>query len=170
MTFQKANYQNHSESSSPCVTSMCKTGIKWPPHLTINLPTYDVLIKMISVTQNIQGVNHLLNILGRAHSLKRNCPVNDLTNYWCHWRHHMSVQPVTKYQNDDFFASALKCIRNVFHVGWVGVGKGVIRFDGLSRDSEQRGPYSPYKTYKHSLYIGIIIFPHIDNTQSTGHN
>ena len=28
---------------------------------------------------------------------------------------------------------------------------------------------SPHKPCNHSLYIGIIIFPHMDNTQSTGH-
>ena len=37
-------------------------------------------------------------------------------------------------------------------------------------DSRQRGPYSPYKPCHHNLYIGITIFPHIDNTQSTGYN
>ena len=46
----------------------------------------------------------------------------------------------------------------------------VIKFNSLSGDSGQRGPYSPYKLCNHSLYIGIIIFPRIDNTQSTGHN
>ena len=46
----------------------------------------------------------------------------------------------------------------------------VIKFNGLSGDSGQRGPYSPYKPCNHSLYIGIIIFPQIDNPQSTGHN
>ena len=46
----------------------------------------------------------------------------------------------------------------------------VIKFNSLSGDSRQQGPYSPYKLCNHSLYIGIIIFPHIDNTQSTGHN
>ena len=30
--------------------------------------------------------------------------------------------------------------------------------------------YSPYKPFNHNLYIGIIIFPHIDNPQSTGYN
>ena len=49
---------------------------------------------------------------------------------------------------------------------WVGV----IKFNGLSGDSGQRCPYSPCKPCNHSLYIGIIIFPHIDNTQSRGHN
>ena len=33
-----------------------------------------------------------------------------------------------------------------------------------------RGPYSPYKPCNHNLYTGIIIFPHIDNPQSTGYN
>ena len=37
-------------------------------------------------------------------------------------------------------------------------------------DSGHQGPYSPYKPCNHSLYIGIIIFPHIDNAQSAGHN
>ena len=47
------------------------------------------------------------------------------------------------------------------------VSEWVIKFNGLSGDSGQRGPYNPCN---HSLYIGIIIFPHIDNTQSTSHN
>ena len=46
----------------------------------------------------------------------------------------------------------------------------VIKFNNLSRDSRQQGPYSPYKPCNHSLYIGIIIFPHIDKPQSTGRN
>ena len=36
--------------------------------------------------------------------------------------------------------------------------------------TEDIGPYSPYKLCNHNLHIGIIIFPHIDNTQSTGYN
>ena len=47
---------------------------------------------------------------------------------------------------------------------------GVSDFNGLSVDSGQRGPYSLYKPCNHCLYIGIIIFPNIDNPQSTGHN
>ena len=35
----------------------------------------------------------------------------------------------------------------------------VIKFNGLSGDSGQPGPYKPCN---HSLQIGIIIFPHID--------
>ena len=34
----------------------------------------------------------------------------------------------------------------------------------------QRGPCNPYKQCNHNLYIGIIIFPHIDNTHSTGYS
>ena len=45
-----------------------------------------------------------------------------------------------------------------------------IKFNGLSEDSIQQGPYSPYKLCYHCLYIGNIFFPHVDNTQSTGHN
>ena len=46
----------------------------------------------------------------------------------------------------------------------------VIKFIGLFGDRGHRGPYSPYKPCNHNLYIGIIIFPHIDNPQSTGYN
>ena len=46
----------------------------------------------------------------------------------------------------------------------------VLQFNGLSGDSKQWGSYSPYKLCNHSLHIEIIIFPHIDNPQSTGHN
>ena len=45
----------------------------------------------------------------------------------------------------------------------------VIEFNALSVDSGQWGPYSPHKPCNHSLYIGIIIFPHIDNSQSKGY-
>ena len=49
----------------------------------------------------------------------------------------------------------------------IGPCEWVIKFNSLSEDSGQRGPYKPCN---HSLYIQIIIFPHIDDTQSTGHN
>ena len=45
-----------------------------------------------------------------------------------------------------------------------------IKFIGLFGDRGHRGPYSPYKRCNHNLYIGIIIFPHIDSPQSTGYN
>ena len=45
-----------------------------------------------------------------------------------------------------------------------GVSEWVIKFNDLFGDSGHRGPYSPYKPCNHSLYIGIIIFLHIDNT------
>ena len=45
-----------------------------------------------------------------------------------------------------------------------------IKFISLFEDRGHRGPYSPYKLFNHNLYIGIIIFPHIDNPQSTGYN
>ena len=45
-----------------------------------------------------------------------------------------------------------------------------VKFIGLFGDRGHRGPYSPYKPLNHNLYIGIIIFPHIDNPQSTGYN
>ena len=37
-----------------------------------------------------------------------------------------------------------------------------IKFIGLFENRGHRGPYSPYKPFNHNLYIGIIIFPHID--------
>ena len=40
----------------------------------------------------------------------------------------------------------------------------VIKFNGLFGDTGHWGPCSPYKPCNHSLYIGIIIFPHTDNT------
>ena len=43
-----------------------------------------------------------------------------------------------------------------------------IKFIGLFEDRGHQGSYSPYKPFNHNLYIGIIIFPHIDNPQSTG--
>ena len=45
-----------------------------------------------------------------------------------------------------------------------------IKFINLLGDRGHRGPYSPYKPCNHNLYIGIIIFPHIDNPQSTDYN
>ena len=48
--------------------------------------------------------------------------------------------------------------------------EGEIKFIGLFEDRGHRGPYSPYKLFNHNLYIRIIIFPHIDNPQSTGYN
>ena len=45
-----------------------------------------------------------------------------------------------------------------------------IKFIGLFGDRGHRGPYSPYKPCNRNLYIGIVIFPHIDNPQSTGYN
>ena len=49
-------------------------------------------------------------------------------------------------------------------------GAREIKFIGLFGDRGQQGPYQPYKPCNHNLYIGIIIFPHIDNAQSTGYN
>ena len=45
-----------------------------------------------------------------------------------------------------------------------------IKFICLFGNRGHRGPYSPYKPCNHNLYIRIIIFPHIDNPQSTGYN
>ena len=45
-----------------------------------------------------------------------------------------------------------------------------IKFIGLFEERGHRGPYSPYKPCNHNLYIGIIIFPHIDNPQYAGYD
>ena len=45
-----------------------------------------------------------------------------------------------------------------------------IKFIGLFENRGHRGPYSPYKPFNHNLYIGIIIFPHIDNPQYTSYD
>ena len=56
------------------------------------------------------------------------------------------------------------------HVSQMRVWWEILDLNGPSGDSGQQGQYSPYKPCNPSLYIGIIIFSHIDNTQSTGHN
>ena len=53
---------------------------------------------------------------------------------------------------------------------WTPCWEREIKFIGLLGNRGHWGPYSPYKPYNHDLYIGIIIFPHIDNPQSTGYN
>ena len=58
-------------------------------------------------------------------------------------------------------ATIFHCI--ISNISWTLQGEWVIKFNGLSRDSRQWGPYRPYKLCNHSPYIGIIIFPHIDN-------
>ena len=45
-----------------------------------------------------------------------------------------------------------------------------IKFIGLFGDRGHQDPYSPYKPCNNSLYIGMVIFPHIDNPQSTGYD
>ena len=45
-----------------------------------------------------------------------------------------------------------------------------LRLSAFLRTDDIGGPYRPYKPFNHNLYIGIIIFPHIDNPQSTGYN
>ena len=45
-----------------------------------------------------------------------------------------------------------------------------IKFISLFEDRGHWGSYSPYKPCNHNLYIGLIIFPHIDNPQYTGYN
>ena len=53
---------------------------------------------------------------------------------------------------------------------WLREREREIKFIGLFENRGHRGPYSPYKPFNHNLYIGIIIFPHIDNPQYTGYD
>ena len=53
---------------------------------------------------------------------------------------------------------------------WFREREREIKFIGLFENRGHRGPYSPYKPFNHNLYIGIIIFPHIDNPQYTGYD
>ena len=53
---------------------------------------------------------------------------------------------------------------------FMGEREREIKFIGLFENRGHRGPYSPYKPFNHNLYIGIIIFPHIDNPQYTGYD
>ena len=48
---------------------------------------------------------------------------------------------------------------------WYISQKWVIKFNGLFWDSGHWGPCSQYKLCNHNLYVGVIIFPHRDNTQ-----
>ena len=53
---------------------------------------------------------------------------------------------------------------------YVTSSEWVIKFNTFLGDNGHRGPCSPYKQCNHSLYIRMILFPDIDNTQSAGHN
>ena len=68
-----------------------------------------------------------------------------------------------------------QCPKNLRHtwrirISHMKVSEWVIYFNGLFENSGHRGPYSPYKPRNYSLYVEIIIFPHIDNTQFIGYN
>ena len=49
----------------------------------------------------------------------------------------------------------------------ISMGEREIKFISLFGDREHQGPY---KLCNHNIYIGIIVFPHIDDPQSTGYN
>ena len=53
---------------------------------------------------------------------------------------------------------------------FMGKREREIKFISLFENRGHRSPYSPYKLFNHNLYIGIIIFPHIDNPQYTGYD
>ena len=54
---------------------------------------------------------------------------------------------------------------NLIVIGVLETSEWVIKFNSLLGTAD---PCSPYKLCNYNLYIGIIIFPHIVNTQSTG--
>ena len=77
---------------------------------------------------------------------------------------------ISSEMNNVFF-KYLVIILNLFYLSFLlWEREREIKFIGLFGDRGHRGPYSPYKPCNHNLYIGIIIFPHIDNPQSTGYN
>ena len=55
---------------------------------------------------------------------------------------------------------------------WPPFGRRVTEWLSLTAflGSRQWGSCNPYKPCNHNLYIGMIIFPHIDNPQSTDYN
>ena len=55
-----------------------------------------------------------------------------------------------------YISLQLRCCRTI--------SEWVIRFNRLLEDSRHWGPSTPYKLCNHNQYIGIIIFPHTDNT------
>ena len=76
-------------------------------------------------------------------------------------RHIKHENPLSIYENADYFQ-----IMSKTNLEWERERLSLSAF--LRRG--HRGPYSPYKPFNHNLHIGIIIFPHIDNPQSTGYN
>ena len=82
--------------------------------------------------------------------------------------------PKTMLTSVEFCATHLrtikKCKRYLWNSFHISQGEREIKFIGLFENRGHRGPYSPYKPFNHNLYIGIIIFPHIDNPQYTGHD
>ena len=63
-----------------------------------------------------------------------------------------------------------KCLKGPHHSIVALYREREIKFIGIFENRGHRGPYSPYKPFNHNLYIGIIIFPHIDNPQHTGYD
>ena len=95
---------------------------------------------------------------------------------WAKWqtpcRKHFKMHPLWL-KCINFYYSNILCITQagsgiVNHSSWERERE--IKFFGLFGDRGHQGPYSPYKPCNHNLYIGIIIFPHIDNPQATGYN
>ena len=75
--------------------------------------------------------------------------------------------------SDASFVIEMFCILSKIALKFVPNGperEREIKFIGLFENRGHRGPYSPYKPFNHDLYIGIIIFPHIDNPQYTGYD
>ena len=58
-------------------------------------------------------------------------------------------------------------MKDFIFVKWVS--EWVSEWLSLTAFSDSRQP-GPYKPCNYNLYIGTIIFPHVDNKQSTGHS
>ena len=86
--------------------------------------------------------------------------------------HHLALSSWSLRMDEEFHQTLCWACDYLSMLGWnfINISEWVIKFNSLSGDSGQRSPYSTYKLCNHNLYIGMIIFPHIDNPQSTGHN
>ena len=60
---------------------------------------------------------------------------------------------------DKHWTLTKRSLRNLIRKLRLCFSEWVIKFNGISGDSRQRGPCSPYKQCNHSLYIRITISP-----------
>ena len=103
----------------------------------------------------------ILGILKRMHG--RNSLKSGMLIYPDHIQTWLSL-PI-KLDGDIALVSIRRSIRPSVHTS----REWVIKFNSYLGNRGHRGPCSPYKPWDHSVDTGIIIFPDIDNTLSTGH-